>query len=184
MCIRDRFVILVPLVFTIALNTRLPLIYIALPMLAALSVTHGYLPPHPAPSAIAIMFGADIGKTLIYGIIIAIPAIVISGPILIKFLKKVEAKPLKEFLAVKQFKKEELPSLSNSLFTALLPVLLIAGSTILKIFIPQENYYYPLIEFLGNPAIALLVAVLYSICLLYTSPSPRDLSTSRMPSSA
>lgn len=157
------FVILVPLVFTIALNTRLPLIYIALPMLAALSVTHGYLPPHPAPSAIAIMFDADIGKTLIYGIIIAIPAIVISGPILIKFLKKVEAKPLKEFLAVKQFKKEELPSLSNSLFTALLPVLLIAGSTILKIFIPQENYYYPLIEFLGNPAIALLVAVLYSI---------------------
>ena len=57
------FVILVPLVFTIAATTRLPLLYVGLPMLTSLSVTHGYLPPHPAPTAIVGMFGADFGKT-------------------------------------------------------------------------------------------------------------------------
>ena len=157
------FVILVPLVFTVAAATRLPLISIGLPMLAALSVTHGYLPPHPAPTALAVMFEADMGKTLLYGIIIAIPAIIISGPILTRFIKKVDAKPLKEFMAVKQFKKEELPGLGVSLFTALLPVVLIGFSTILLLFFPEESAAYSLIKFIGNPVIALLLAVLFSI---------------------
>ena len=157
------FVILVPLVFNIAIITRLPLLYIALPMLAALSVTHGYLPPHPAPSALTIMFEADMGKTLLYGLAVAIPAILISGPMLTHFIKKVDAKPLKEFLATKQFKKEELPSLSNSLLTALFPVLLIGGSTIILEFISEQNNLYSFIKFIGNPVIALLIAVLVSI---------------------
>jgi len=71
------FVILIPLVFTVAAATNLPLIYVGLPMLTSLSVTHGFLPPHPAPTAIAGMFDASIGKTMLYGIIVAIPAIVI-----------------------------------------------------------------------------------------------------------
>lgn len=157
------FVILVPLVFTVAAATRLPLISIGLPMLAALSVTHGYLPPHPAPTALAVMFEADMGKTLLYGIIIAIPAIIISGPVLTRFIKKVDAKPLKEFMAVKQFKKEELPGLGVSLFTALLPVVLIGFSTILLLFVPEESAVHSLIKFIGNPVIALLLAVLFSI---------------------
>ena len=83
------FFIMIPLVFTVAASTGLPLLYVGLPMLAALSVTHGYLPPHPAPTAIVAMFHADLGKTLVYGIIVAIPAIVISGPILSKALSKI-----------------------------------------------------------------------------------------------
>src|SRR5699024_7891497 len=69
------FVILVPLAIAIAYNTGLPLLYIGLPMLASLSVTHGFLPPHPAPTAIANNYDADLGLTLIYGIIAGIPAI-------------------------------------------------------------------------------------------------------------
>src|SRR5512138_862531 len=76
------FFIMIPLVFTVAASTRLPLLYVGLPMLASLSVTHGYLPPHPAPTAITGMFGADLGKTMIYGIIVAVPAILVSGPLL------------------------------------------------------------------------------------------------------
>ena len=129
------FVILVPLVFTVATATGLSLIGVGLPMLAALSVTHGFLPPHPAPSALSIMFDADIGKTLLYGIILAIPAILISGPLLTRFLPKVEAKPLKEFMASKTFNVSELPSLTNSLLTALLPVLLIGFATIISSFL-------------------------------------------------
>lgn len=154
------FVILVPLVFTVAAATGLSLISIALPMLAALSVTHGFLPPHPAPTALSVMFEADMGKTLIYGVIVAIPAILISGPILTRFIPKVEAKPLKEFMTTKVFSEEELPSFSNSILTALLPVILIAVSTLIVNFFPLEGLWLSIIKFIGNPVIALLLTIL------------------------
>ena len=154
------FVILVPLVFTVASATGLSLIGVGLPMLAALSVTHGFLPPHPAPSALSIMFDADIGKTLLYGIILAIPAILISGPLLTRFLPKVEAKPLKEFMASKTFNVSELPSLTNSLLTALLPVLLIGFATIISSLLNVNSTLYDLVNFIGNPVIALLLTLL------------------------
>jgi Gnt-I system high-affinity gluconate transporter len=154
------FVVLVPLVFTVASATGLSLIGVGLPMLAALSVTHGFLPPHPAPSALSVMFDADIGKTLLYGIILAIPAILISGPLLTRFLPKVEAKPLKEFMASKTFNASELPSLTNSLLTALLPVLLIGFATIISSFLNVNSTLYDLVNFIGNPVIALLLTLL------------------------
>ncbi len=154
------FVILVPLVFTVAAATGLSLISIALPMLAALSVTHGFLPPHPAPTALSVMFEADMGKTLIYGVIVAIPAILISGPILTRFIPKVKAKPLKEFMTTKVFSEEELPSFSNSILTALLPVILIAVSTLIVNFFPLDGLWLSIIKFIGNPVIALLLTVL------------------------
>ena len=154
------FVILVPLVFTVASATGLSLIGVGLPMLAALSVTHGFLPPHPAPSALSVMFEADIGKTLLYGITLAIPAILISGPLLTRFLPKVEAKPLKEFMASKTFDVSELPSLTNSLLTALLPVLLIGFATIISSFLNVNSTLYDLVNFIGNPVIALLLTLL------------------------
>jgi len=160
------FVILVPLVFTVAAATGLSLISIALPMLASLSVTHGFLPPHPAPTALSVMFQADIGKTLIYGVIVAIPAILISGPLLTRFLIPVEAKPLKEFMASKVFKEEELPGLFNSLATALLPVVLIGFSTLMVEFLNEETVLYSVIKFVGNPVIALLLSVLIGIYTL------------------
>ena len=154
------FVILVPLVFTIAKATGLSLIGVGLPMLASLSVTHGFLPPHPAPSALSVMFEADIGKTLIYGILLSIPAILISGPLLTHFLPKVEAKPLKEFMTTRVFKQDELPSLFNSLSTALLPVLLIGFSTLISFLIQEESILSKCINFIGNPIIALLLTLL------------------------
>ena len=154
------FVILVPLVFTIAKATGLSLIGVGLPMLASLSVTHGFLPPHPAPSALSVMFEADIGKTLIYGILLSLPAILISGPLLTRFLPKVEAKPLKEFMTTRVFKQDELPSLFNSLSTALLPVLLIGFSTLISLLIQEESILSKCINFIGNPVIALLLSLL------------------------
>jgi Gnt-I system high-affinity gluconate transporter len=160
------FVILVPLVFAVAASTRIPLLSIALPMLAALSVTHGYLPPHPAPTAIADMFDADMGKTLMYGFAVAIPAIVISGYFILPIIKKVDAQPLKEFTVSRTFSEEELPSIGISLLIALLPVILIGLATVLNEFLFPGGAYSPLIGFLGNPVIALLIAVLAGIWLL------------------
>lgn len=156
------FVILVPLVFTVASATGLSLIGVGLPMLAALSVTHGFLPPHPAPTALSVLFEADLGKTLIYGILIAIPAILISGPLLTRFLPKVKARPLKEFMASKTFSSEELPNLITSLFTALLPVLLIGFTTLATSFMEEGTLVFTLISFVGNPVIALLLSVLFA----------------------
>ncbi len=167
------FVILIPLVFTVAAATGLSLISIALPMLAALSVTHGFLPPHPAPTALSVMFEADMGKTLIYGVIVAIPAILISGPILTRFIPKVEAKPLKEFMTTKVFSEEELPSFSSSILSALLPVILIAVSTLIVNFFPLEGLWLSIIKFIGNPVIALLLTVLVGT---YTLGIARGLS--------
>ena len=160
------FVILIPLVFTVAASTRLPLLYVGLPMLASLSVTHGYLPPHPAPTAIAIMFEADLGKTLLYGIIVAIPAIIVAGPLFSRTIKNVEATPLKEFVNPRILEDHEMPGMRISIFTALLPILLIGIATLADLFLPEDFYLKPIIDFLGNPVIAMLIAVLVAIYTL------------------
>ena len=154
------FVILVPLVFTIAASTGLSLIGIGLPMLAALSVTHGFLPPHPAPSALSVMFKADIGTTLIYGVVLAIPSILISGPFLTRFFPKVNAKPLKEFMATKKIHTSKLPSLNKSLLVALLPVILIGFTTLISSIFQNNDTLFEWINFIGNPVIALLITLI------------------------
>ena len=160
------FFIMIPLVFTVAASTGLPLLYVGLPMLAALSVTHGYLPPHPAPTAIVGVFNADLGKTLVYGIIVAIPAIFVSGPILSKALSKIDAKPFAEFVNVKPLKDEEMPGFWISFFSALLPVLLITLATIAGFLLPEGNAVRKVLGWIGNPVFAMLLAVLFAIYTL------------------
>ncbi len=160
------FVILVPLVFTIAAATGLPLIYVGLPMLASLSVTHGYLPPHPAPTGIAVMFDADLGKTLLYGIIVAIPAIIVAGPLFSRTIKNIEATPLKEFLNPKVLSDDEMPSTLTSILTALLPVILIGFAAFVDFLLPDGNTFKKIIAVAGNPVIAMLISVLVAIYTL------------------
>ncbi len=160
------FVILVPLVFTIAAATGLPLLYVGLPMLASLSVTHGYLPPHPAPTAIAATFNADIGKTLLYGILVAIPAIIVAGPLFSRTLKNIKASPLKEFLNPTVLTEEEMPSMANSIISALLPVILIAIAALADFTLPDGFILKDILLFTGNPAIAMLISVLVAIYTL------------------
>lgn len=159
------FVLLIPLVFTVAISSKVPLLYVGLPMLTSLSVTHGYLPPHPAPTAIAEQFDADIGKTLLYGIAIAIPAIVISGPLLARtsLIKNVKATPLKEFYNVQPIEKSKLPGMTVSILTALLPVILIGVATIGNQFLAEDSIASTLLNFVGDPVIAMLIAVLVAI---------------------
>ncbi|AYN69369.1 gluconate transporter [Euzebyella marina] len=160
------FVILIPLVFTVAAATGLPLIYVGLPMLASLSVTHGYLPPHPAPTGIAVMFNADIGKTLLYGIIVAIPAIVVAGPMFSRTIKNVKATPLKEFLNPTVLKDHEMPNTATSILTALLPVILIGLASVVTLILPEGNTIRKITDIIGDPVIAMLISVLVAIYTL------------------
>ncbi len=155
------FVILVPLVIAIASKTKLPLLFVGLPMLASLSVTHGFLPPHPAPTAIAEMYGANLGLTLTYGIIAGIPAIFAAKFFLRKTMKRIQPVPLEEYV-VETSNEYKVPSLSTCLLIALLPVVLIGGSAMLGALVGDN----PILSALGNPAMAMLVAVLASTYFL------------------
>jgi Gnt-I system high-affinity gluconate transporter len=159
------FVLMVPLIFSVVYRYKLNAIYIGLPMLAALSVTHGFLPPHPSPAALVVQFNADMGLTLLYGMIVAIPAIVIGGPVLARSLKHIEAKPLAAF-RTKELPSEELPGPWVSLFTALLPVILLALAAILPLLLPVGSVLGPVISFIGNPSIVMMIVVLIATWLL------------------
>ncbi len=121
--------LLVPLIFSVVYKYKLQAVYIALPLLAALSVTHGFLPPHPSPSALVVIFHANMGKTLTYGLILAVPAIIIAGPLFSRTLKKIISSPLATFMA-EELPDDKLPSAANSFFTALLPVMLLMAATV------------------------------------------------------
>ncbi|MDV7138034.1 gluconate:H+ symporter [Maribacter sp. TH_r10] len=160
------FVILIPLVFTVAATTGLPLIYVGLPMLASLSVTHGYLPPHPAPTGIAVMFNADIGKTLLYGLIVAVPAIIIAGPLFSRTIKNIKATPLQEFVNTKVLSDEEMPSTATSIITALFPVILIGIAALANLILPEKSILLQITSIIGNPVFAMLLSVLLAIFTL------------------
>lgn len=82
-------VVLLPIIFIIAKELEVPLMELAIPMAATLNVMHGFIPPHPAPTAISEIFKANIGQVIIYGLIVAIPTVIISGPLYNRFLRKV-----------------------------------------------------------------------------------------------
>lgn len=160
------FVIMVPLVFTVAASTGLPLLYVGLPMLASLSVTHGFLPPHPAPTAIAEMFRADMGLTLLLGLALAIPAAVLVVPIFSKRSGRFKPQPLKEFFSAELMPREQLPPFSVSLFAALLPVILIGASALLRLFLGEAHLLRKVGDVVGDPVLAMLLSVLAAIYLL------------------
>lgn len=157
------FVLLIPLVFTIAASADIPLLYIGVPMAAALSVTHGFLPPHPGPTAIAGVYKADLGKTLLYGIVLAIPTVILAGPVFTKFLKKMEHDIPKNLYNPKIFKDEEMPGFGISVFTGLIPVILMAVAAFANMYLPKNSHARVYADFIGDPVIALLVAVLVAI---------------------
>lgn len=153
------FIILVPLVFSIAKKTGLPLLYIAIPMAASLSVTHCFLPPHPGPVVLVNAFKADTGKTLIYGLMIALPVVVLAGPMLGRMLRGVKVNTNSLF-AVKDDEVKKLPAPFPSFFIALLPVILITIAVVATNFLQDGTFVKKLLLFTGDSTIALLIAVL------------------------
>lgn len=152
------FIILVPLVFSIARAARLPLLYVAIPMAASLSATHCFLPPHPGPMFLIGAFHADLGKTLMYGLIISIPIVIIAGPGLGRILKKMKIDiPQQKKIEIQE---KDFPGIFESFTLALLPVLLIGLAVIANSFLPGESIPKKIILFTGDATVALLLSVL------------------------
>ncbi|GAB3313382.1 gluconate:H+ symporter [Larkinella ripae] len=160
------FIIVFPLIITITASSGLPMMTVAVPMLAALSVAHGYLPPHPSPAAIAGQLGANIGRTLIYGIIVSIPAIVIAGPIFGKTLTKYQPRIDRDLFKVRQIPEEELPGAGISFLVALLPVLLLTLTGPLKAVLPAGSVANQFVTLLAEPYIGMLLSVLVAVYFL------------------
>ncbi|MEO6548667.1 MAG: gluconate:H+ symporter, partial [Ferruginibacter sp.] len=152
------FVILVTLVFSIASKAKLPLLYLAIPMAASLSTTHCFLPPHPSPVFLVNSFHADMGKTLVLGLIITIPAVIIAGPLLGRLLQRIEVDIKSFFLSADEKTDKILPAAIPSFLIGLLPVILITLAVIAGSFMP-DNVFRKLLLFIGDPTIALLLSV-------------------------
>lgn len=153
------FVLMVPLIFSVVYKYGLPAVYVGLPMLAALSVTHGFLPPHPSPAALVLQFGASMGLTMLYGIVIAIPTILLAGPLFAQTLKKIPSAPLQTFVSA-DLPEDQLPGTANSFLSALLPVILIAVSTVWVLNMDQSTPLASVLVFLAEPSIIMLLALL------------------------
>lgn len=153
------FVLMIPLIFSVVNQYKLPAVYLGLPMLASLSVAHGFLPPHPSPAALVAQFNANMGVTLLYGLAIAIPAIILGGPVFALTLKKIHSKPLAAFQN-ETMPQEELPSKFNSFATSLLPVILLAVTTILTFKAKDNESVKSFSAFVGDPAIVMLISLI------------------------
>ncbi len=153
------FFLMVPIIFSVASRYKLPVVYVGIPMLASLSVMHGFLPPHPSPMALQIQFHADISKVFIYGVIVAVPAIVIAGPLFARFLRTMPSNSIIA-LSVREIPDEQLPGLANSILSSLLPVIVIGISIILMPFLGVHPRLKNIVGFLGDPNIAMMETIL------------------------
>jgi gluconate:H+ symporter, GntP family len=164
-------VLLVPVVYAVARETRTPLLLLALPAVSGLSVSQGFLPPHPGPMLAIEQIGADVGKTIMIGALIGLPTALVAGPVFARFVVRrgfVASASPQGSLADSMFEQSKLPTISApsfalTLLTILLPVFLMLLASLADLTLAAENVCRAWADFLGGPAIALLLAVLLSL---------------------
>jgi GntP family gluconate:H+ symporter len=174
------FVLLIPLVFIVARRTGVSLIKIGIPLLAGLSVVHGLVPPHPGPLLAIGVFGADIGKTILYGLIVALPTAVIAGPLFGSLIaRRIPGTPSPELVEQLAHEPEasSLPSFGVTLLTVLLPVFLMLLKTFADVVLPEGHMIRAWLDMIGHPITALLLALLLA---LYTFGHARGFTSKRV----
>ncbi|NLR10281.1 MULTISPECIES: gluconate:H+ symporter [Lactobacillaceae] len=168
-------VLVTPIVFAVALEAEVPFLYLGISMAAALSATQGFLPPQPSPTAVATVLGANIGEMLLIGIIVAIPCVIVAGPIWTRVIRRfnpdlfVIKRSLPAFGEVKEFDLKETPGFGLSVLTSLFPVVFMAAATIYQLVVdggaaPKNPHGLDaIVSMLGNPVIAMVIALLFAI---------------------
>lgn len=152
------FMLVMPLIFSVAYRYKMPAVYVGLPMVASLSVTHGFLPPHPSPTALVTQFNADLVTTLFYGLIIAVPTLIIAGPLFSKTLKDINPAPSKLSQTSAPTAPDQLPGLGISIFSALLPVVLLGLTSVILFLIPAGSFKV-VAQFISHPSIVMLLSL-------------------------
>lgn len=183
-------VLLLPIIFSIAKELKMKPMNLAIPMLASLLVTHGFLPPHPGPTVVATGYHASLGLVLIYGIIVAIPTVIISGIFFNKVDKKIIPSAFNKdgneamLGTQKEMPLEETPSFGVSTFTAIFPVILLMGASIVEITQEMTHFktggWYKIVQFIGNGDIAMILSLLVA---LYTMGIQRKIPIKKIAAS-
>lgn len=168
-------VLLIPIVFAVALEAEVPMLYLGLSMAAALSATQGFLPPQPAPTAVATALGANIGQVLLIGIIVAIPCVIVAGPLFTKLAQwyAPEAFTIKRSLPafgeMKEYDLKDTPSFGLSALTSLFPVIFMALTTIYSMVFEggktptNPHGFSAFMTMIGNPMVAMVIALLFAM---------------------
>lgn len=159
------WIILIPIVFAVARQQRLSVMWLAMPLAIALSSMHSFLPPHPGPTAVAGIYDASIGRTLLYGLLIALPvglAVALVWPRL-GFVRRITARVPEGLVSDKEFTDETMPGFGVSLAITALPVVLIAGSAVLELCLGEEHVLTRIFDAIGDAPVALLIGLLAAI---------------------
>ena len=161
-------VLLIPLAFSIAKKTETSLLMLAIPLCTALMAVHCIVPPHPAALFVTNALGADVGTVIVYGLVIGLLASLIGGPIFLNCIKnKIPFKSVPEEFSDMKVKTEEgLPSLGITLFTILLPIVLMLIKTIADFIVDKNSFSYSLLEFIGNPITAMFIGAFVAYYML------------------
>lgn len=159
------FVLLAPLAIGLSVQNKLPAVWLALPMLAMLSAMHGFLPPHPSPVALTGQLQGNLGTVLLLGFVVVIPSVLLAGSLFASTLKRYTHPPLSTFVAQK-IPENTLPSMANSLLASFLPVVLIGLNTAMQAFFPEGNALSSFFAVVGEPVMAMTIALLYNILFL------------------
>ncbi len=170
-------VILIPVVMFAARRAKQPAILVGIPALAGLSVLHALVPPHPGPLIAIDAIGANLGLTLGFGLIIAVPTVILSGPLLAKPMAKWVPVPANEDFLGAQGAAEgaKRPSFGTSIFVILLPVLLMLLRTVFEISGQGETAIGKAVFFIGEPLIALTITTIVAMILFgYALGKARD----------
>ncbi|MEU8295066.1 gluconate:H+ symporter [Streptomyces pseudogriseolus] len=175
-------VLLIPVVLMVAKRGNYSLMRIGIPALAGLSVMHGLVPPHPGPLVAIDAVGANLGVTLALGVLVAVPTVVIAGPVFSKYAARWVDVPAPERM-IPQRPSEDLerrPGFGATLATILLPVVLMLAKALVDIVIDDpEHHVQRVFDVIGSPLIALLAAVLVGI---FTLGMPAGFSKERISS--
>jgi GntP family gluconate:H+ symporter len=163
------FVLLVPVLFTVARRTNTSLIMAGLPMVAGLSVVHGLVPPHPAAMLAVATYHADVGRTIFYGLMIGLPTAVIAGPLYARLIAPhvvlSNENPIADQLTTRD-PSHGLPGFWISVFTILFPVLLMLAGSWADVFTVPGTSANSILRLAGNDDLALLIGVLLSFITL------------------
>ncbi len=174
------FVLLIPLVFTIARRTGMSLVKIGIPLVAGLSVVHGLVPPHPAAMLAVGAYEADVGRTIVYAILVGLPTASLAGPIFASWIAPRITLPAEnpiaaQFAGGEDGAPRDLPSFGISVFTVLLPVILMLCASTADVVLDPANPLRASVDFVGSPIVSLLVALLFSFWSLgYRQHFTRD----------
>lgn len=153
------FVLLIPLVFSVAIEAGLSMVAIGIPTAVSLITVHCILPPHPAAMAIAGSLKADVGRVILYGMVVGFPAAIVAGPLWAKLIGSKYKFSLPDYhKTTERVSTEEIPSFGITLFTVMLPLLIMVAKTIIELNAPKDAPYMSAVNFIGNPITALLIS--------------------------